>query len=167
MDKKYWGLALIVYLIANFVLTNEGFSQHLLGKDEFKDAVVWKNEWKAGETPHTLILTMEGKIRKGLHVFSAVPPKKDANLPTTFELLDGTKGVTLTEKLKEDGKIVKEFDSIFETDLMYYKENVKFIQKITVKDGYKGKGRLKFQVCDEEGKCTMLTQEIEITKIQP
>ena len=41
--------------------------------------------------------------------------------------------VKLEGKVKEVGKLVKEYDPVFKSELKYYKQNVSFVQKVKVK----------------------------------
>lgn len=161
------GIALLALILLSNI-NNNSFAQGLLPSTDFQDAVRWQNELVPTNKPDIFHIVMEGTINQGMHVFSVNAPKKDANLPTTFEPTKPTQR-RLTGKLMEEGKLVKEYDNVFETDVMYFKQKVKFIQpiKLNKNEKYSVGGTLKYQVCDEEGKCTMQTNVVEFNNPQP
>jgi len=119
---------------------------------QIQNAAKWKNtlipagKYKVGDV---IILQMEATIDKGYHVYSAIPPAKDANQPTEFELDKTAKGVKKDGKLKEEGKMEKKYDETFETDLRYYHNKVIFSQKIKITaENALLQGYLHYQVCD-------------------
>ena len=134
--------------------------------DPFAGRVKWIHQIEPNTNLNinqVVTLTMTAEIDKGLHVFSVQPPKESANLPTTFEPDEKTVGCFLEGSLSEEGKLIKEYDDVFSTDVFYYKEKVIFKQKIKLTAGnIIFMGTLKYQVCDEQGMCTAQTHRVEI-----
>jgi thiol:disulfide interchange protein DsbD len=121
--------------------------------------VNWQTNFK--KVDKQITLEMKGSIPHGLHVFSVTPPDEPANIPTSMELAQGVKGVKLEGKLEESGKLITEFDPIFNTNLRYFKNEVTFTQKFFLSGKTKKfTALLKYQVCDESGKCVMQTEEV-------
>jgi thiol:disulfide interchange protein DsbD len=121
--------------------------------------VNWQTNFK--KVDKQITLEMKGSIPHGLHVFSVKPPDEPANIPTSLELAPGTKGVRLEGKLEESGKLVTEFDPVFNTNVRYFKNEVTFTQKFVLSGKTtKFAALLKYQVCDESGKCVMQTEEV-------
>ncbi|MFN0201604.1 MAG: protein-disulfide reductase DsbD domain-containing protein, partial [Bacteroidia bacterium] len=97
-----------------------------------------------------ITLIFKAKIDKGYHLFSAIPPKQQANLPTTFDLIAGeSKGVEIEGPLMEAGNKKTMLDEVFKTDVIYYEDSVTFTQKIKItEDNPTIKGYINYQVCD-------------------
>ncbi|MCS6905462.1 MAG: hypothetical protein RML72_03580 [Bacteroidia bacterium] len=122
--------------------------------------VNWQKQFKKIDAKK-VVLEMKGTIPHGLHVFSVIPPDEPANIPTTLELTPTCKGVKLDGKLQEKGKLITEFDPIFNTNLRYFKNEVIFTQGFLLSGkANKIEAILKYQVCDESGKCVMQTEEV-------
>lgn len=129
--------------------------------DPFAGAVKWtlRLDDQKGES---VTVIMDAEIKDGLHVFSVIPPEKDANLPTVLELDPAVKGVSLEGKLKESGKLHSEYDDVFETQVRYFKGHAQFSQQFKIKSkGGRIKGQLVYQVCDEEGMCASQKQPFD------
>ena len=152
------GLTLIVLL----TLPAFSLAQGLI-KDPFDGAVQWNVRLADPQANGGVLrVELEGRIREGLHVFSAIPPEQDANLPTIIELDPALKGIKAEGKLDEKGKMITEFDDVFGTKVRYYKNDVLFVQTFSVKGkGGRLKGALVYQVCDEEGLCASQRQPFD------
>ena len=155
---------LILFWAAVWVLM-AGAAYGQFGNDPFAGGVTWKSTIDKADgvqKGEVVTVTFEATIRKGLHVFSAKPPDKDANLPT--ELVADGKGCAPEGPLAESGKLIEMNDEVFETQVRYYKDSVTFRQKFKVKDPKAViKGTLKYQVCDEAGLCTMQMESFSFT----
>lgn len=153
---------LVLLFTVSLAATNRATAQGLI-KDPFEGAVSWKVELVDPQSNGgTVRVEFEGRIRDGLHVFSAIPPDQDANLPTIVELDPISKNVRLDGQLVEKGKLITEFDDVYNTQVRYYKNDVLFSQAFTVKGkGRRLKGALVYQVCDEEGLCASQRQAFD------
>jgi len=146
-------------------------SAQTMGTDPFAGVITWKASLdKTGQLRNgdVVTLSLEATIQKGYHLFSSIPPKKDANLPTIIELAPQFIGLKLEGKLMEEGKIIKKNDEIFETEIAYFQDKVIFKQKFKVNaEKCLMAGFLKYQVCDEESKCVAQTYPFEFKIIAP
>jgi thiol:disulfide interchange protein DsbD len=81
-------------------------------------------------------------------------------LPTTVEF-PKRKGFEPVGELREAGDIKTKYDDVFETDLRYFEKQVTFLQSIkrTGKDPVVAV--LRHQVCDDEGRCVLMTPEFK------
>ncbi len=97
-----------------------------------------------------ITLTFTARIAPGFHVYSAVPPKEPAGLPTSFELDETARGVKPVGGLQEAGEVIDVFDPIFETDVQYYGDEVRFWQEIEITEADpRLEGYLSYQICDD------------------
>lgn len=97
-----------------------------------------------------LSLTFDARIDPGYHVYSAVPPKDPAGLPTSFELDATTRGATVDGPLQEEGVVIEAYDNIFETTVRYYGDAVSFTQEIEItEENPRLEGYLSYQICDD------------------
>ncbi|MCI5057416.1 MAG: thioredoxin family protein [Flavobacteriales bacterium] len=96
-------------------------------------------------------LTFEANIDKGWHLYSQNLPSEDGPIATSF-LFDSSKTWSL-EGLTKEPTAITEYDPNFEMDLNYFKDQVKFQQRVRL-NGDKAlvTGNFEFMVCDEE-KC--------------
>lgn len=155
--------ACVIFLSIALLLQNPARAQ--LGGSSFDGAVNWKVEIAGAdatfESGDVVTFKLKGKIRSGLHVFSVIPPKKAANLPTTLELHEASQGVKLQGDLEEEGKAVAEYDDIFETKVRYFEDEVVFVQHFRLTDDRPLiSAELKYQVCDEQGMCAAQSHQI-------
>lgn len=141
--KFYWILAVAI----SFIWVTQA-------QPNFQQVVKWKNypenanQYVVGEV---VTLVFEAKINKGYHIYSAIPPEKDANMPTEFGLDKGTHGVVKVGDLTESGKKHTEYDSVFEANVSYYGDFVIFKQKLKITDPkIVIKGYIHYQVCDSQ-----------------
>jgi len=137
----------------------------------FDDAVQWvrviknanQKELQENETVkigEVISIEWQGTIQAGFHVYSSIPPAKQANYVTQFELDKTSKGVVVMGKLKENGNLEKQYDSIFETNVQYFSKKATFRQEIKIS----GKNpliiaELSYQICDDNG-CVSGKQEV-------
>jgi thiol:disulfide interchange protein len=129
----------------------------------FVDAVDWTVSYDpAGEPQKGDLITISfvAKIDPGFHIYSSIPPKEPAGLPTTFNFNGRSQGIELVGELQEEGEPIKQYDEIFETDVILFHEEVRFFQqfKVTaanpVLEAY-----LSYQVCDD-GAC--VNEKVEV-----
>jgi hypothetical protein len=74
-------------------------------------------------------------------------------LPTSFSFTKNPL-IVLDGKVKENGKLVKKFESIWGGNVSYFEKTVDFVQVVKLKANVKTNlaGKVEFMVCDEE-KC--------------
>lgn len=120
-----------------------------------KDAVDWSIRFSKSvssdgkpKVGDTLELSFQASIKPGYHIYSSIPPKKDANMPTEL-VIEKISGLTALGKLSETGKSHSEYDEVFETDVRWFDKKVTFVQKFKItKPEILLSGFLDFQVCD-------------------
>ena len=129
-------IALIFILSCFFVQLNA----------QIYDPVKWSFSWnKVSDTEADLIFT--AKIQDGWYTYSQFMDG-DGPVPTSFEF-DPGKHFAAVGKVKESGKIAKEFDKNFDMELVKIKEKGTFTQRIKVTDASKPiTGWLTFMTCD-------------------
>jgi len=121
---------------------------------EFLDPVEWDVSLKK-QTENTYQVIMKATIDKGWHLYSQIqfgeefegPIKTEFaynNSPETFKLLGETK----------EPKVTPIYDSVFELDVIYFEDEVNFIQDIELinPEGLKITAEIYYCVCDDE-KC--------------
>lgn len=97
-------------------------------------------------------IIFKAKINEGWHLYSQIKSAEDGPNPTRFEFKKSP-GYELVGKTKES-KPIKEFDKVFEIDVLYFKKNAEFTQRVKlVQEGtITIKGKFEYQACTEE-KC--------------
>lgn len=117
-----------------------------------------------GPTPakvgDTLSIVLRAHIPTGYHLYSSRPTEKPANLPTQLTV-EKRRGVRLVGNLIEEGKLIEEYDPVFETKVYYYKNEVTLRQKILI-EGVPAEveGYVRYQYCDEE-QCYTATKDFK------
>ncbi|MCX7651756.1 MAG: thioredoxin family protein [Bacteroidia bacterium] len=119
-----------------------------------------------GPTPakvgDTLSIVLRAQVPAGYHLYSSRPTEKPANLPTQLTV-EKRRGVRLVGKLTEAGKLIEEYDPIFETKVYYYKDEVTFRQNLLVEGApAEIEGYIRYQYCDEE-QCYTATKDFKLT----
>ena len=130
--------------------TSETFAQ--FGNEELLNPVDWTFE-SAKKVGDRYELKFTASIDEGWHIYSHFI-SDGGPIPTNF-IFEENEAVEIKDKLKEDGNIVAKHDEAFDMELSWYENEVTFIQKVKLKNGYDGaivKGELEFMVCDDE-KC--------------
>ncbi len=126
--------------------------------DAFRRAVTWKH--KIVPAGDGFELRFEGEIKPGFVVYSVVPPEGEGNLPTTLEF-PKRKGFETVGDLREEGDLKTKYDDVFETDLRYFEKRVTFVQTVKRTGKEPIVAVLKHQVCDDEGRCVLMTPEFK------
>ncbi len=99
----------------------------------------------------TITITFRASIARGYHLYSARKTDKPANMPTAFSLDPQSRGVKLLGTLREEGKLIQAYDPVFETQVYYYADEVKFFQPLLITGPpVRLMGTLRYQYCDEE-----------------
>ncbi|MDW8057022.1 MAG: thioredoxin family protein [Bacteroidia bacterium] len=110
----------------------------------------------------TVILRFSVAIPHPYHLYSSRATAKPANLPTQLTV-ERKKGVRLIGSLLEQGKLIEEYDSVFETKVYYYKGEATFLQRCVVEGApAEVEGYLRYQFCDEE-QCYTETKEFKLS----
>lgn len=92
------------------------------------------------------ILHMTASMDKGWHIYAQ--DAGEGPVPTSFKF-EGNPDAQFTGKVREVGKVKKEFDKSFNSVLKFYEDKVDFVQYVKVKPGTeKVKGSLEYMVCD-------------------
>ncbi|MEM7658507.1 MAG: protein-disulfide reductase DsbD domain-containing protein [Bacteroidota bacterium] len=129
----------------------------------FVDAVDWDVTYDPAGTPKVgdiVTLNFSAKIDPGFHIYSSIPPKEPAGLPTTFNFNGRSRGIELVGDLQEAGDPIKKFDEIFETDVILFHDEVTFSQEFNItEENPVLEAYLSYQVCDD-GAC--VNEKVEI-----
>lgn len=92
------------------------------------------------------ILHMTATLDPGWHVYAQ--DAGEGPVPTHFTFAK-TDQVDFTGKVREVGKLQKEYDKNFESVLKYYEDKVDFVQYVKARPGTKNvKGTVEYMVCD-------------------
>lgn len=96
-------------------------------------------------------LHLSATIQGGWHLYSQNLDKDAIALPTTVKF-NKNPLVTLSGRVKEDGKLIAEFDKATQSNSKYFKDKVDFVQVVTLKAKAKTSvsGEVEFMVCDDK-----------------
>jgi thiol:disulfide interchange protein DsbD len=88
-------------------------------------------------------------IKGDFHLYAQVPGV-EGPVPTTFSFSPNPL-LSLTGKVKEQGKLVKKFESAWDGTVNFYEKKVDFIQVIKIKGKVKTNliGEVEFMVCND------------------
>jgi DsbC/DsbD-like thiol-disulfide interchange protein len=112
-----------------------------------QEAVTWDfSTKKISETEYEVIA--KATIGKGWHLYAQ--DAGEGPIPTSFTFTKNPL-VTPNGKVAEVGKLLKEFDKNFNSELKYYENTVSFVQKVQVKGKAttKFKGMVTYMVCND------------------
>jgi DsbC/DsbD-like thiol-disulfide interchange protein len=100
----------------------------------------------------TYEIHMKANIGQGFHMY-AQNPGVEGPQPTHFEFVRNPLAV-LDGKVKENGKLIKKFETAWSAHVNYYEHTVEFIQVVKLKGNVKTNvsGTVEFMVCDDS-KC--------------
>lgn len=95
---------------------------------------------------------LKAEIGHGFHMY-AQNPGVEGPQPTHFEFVRNPL-TSLDGKVKENGKIIKKFESAWNGSVNYFEQSVEFIQVVRLKGNIKTNltGTVQFMVCDDN-KC--------------
>ena len=112
------------------------------------EPIKWKTELKKGSGSHAEII-FSATIDAGWHLYSTDIP--DGGPISTTITFDELQGATLVGKLMPRGKMVTEYDSMFEMDLNFFTGSGQFVQEIELTDpkNYHIEGYLKYGACND------------------
>jgi len=118
------------------------------GFSQSANPVSWKYESrKKGDNLYELVMT--ATIEKPWHIYSQNTGK--GPIPTKF-IFKSNPLVSFDGKVKEIGRLEKVNDPNFKSEVLYYSEQVQFIQTIKLKGHFKTtlSGTVEFMVCNDE-----------------
>jgi DsbC/DsbD-like thiol-disulfide interchange protein len=95
---------------------------------------------------------LKAEIGHGFHMY-AQNPGVEGPQPTRFEFVRNPLA-SLDGKVKENGKVIKKFESAWNASVNYFEHSVEFIQVVKLKGNIKTNlaGTVEFMVCDDS-KC--------------
>jgi thiol:disulfide interchange protein len=133
--NKFFSFVIVMLIALN------GFAQNLK-KVKFSTCAKIINETEA-----ELILT--AKMDKGWHLYCFNPGGDGMLIPPEITIQKNN-DITLLGKVSENGKkITEEVDGV--GTIFYFKNEVKYIQKIKYKNKGKIKGNIYYSICDDKG----------------
>lgn len=117
----------------------------LLAGAQILHPVKWEySAKKIGEGQY--ILHMTALIQPGWHVYAQ--DAGEGPIPTSFKFQKAA-GTEFSGKVREVGKLEKQYDKNFASILKYYEGKVDFVQYVKAKPGTKSvKGTVEYMVCD-------------------
>lgn len=122
--------------------------------DGIEDPVTWSLDMeKISDTEYDLNFT--AKVAKGWYIYSQHNDSEDGDGPiaTSFWLDEGAKGELVGKAAEESEHKIDGHDKVFDMNVIKFKEEVMFSQKINVEDATKElSGYLEFMSCDDS-KC--------------
>lgn len=93
------------------------------------------------------ILHLTANVDAGWHIYAQ--DAGEGPVPTSFKF-DKNGGTNFMGKVREVGKLHKEFDKNFDSELKFYENKVDFVQYVKVKPGTKSvKGTVEYMVCND------------------
>lgn len=97
---------------------------------------------------NTYELHMTASLDPGWHVYAQ--DTGEGPVPTSFSFIRNPLVVPVG-KVKEQGKLMKAFDSNFNSEMKYYERQVDFVQKVTIKGkaATRIKGVVEFMACND------------------
>lgn len=120
----------------------------MMAFSQMKSPVSWNYEAKK-KTANTYEVILTATVEKGWHIYSQ-NTGKGGPVPTTISF-KANPLVTKTGTIKEQGKLEKNFDKLFNTNVLYYADKVVFVQTVKVKGNIKTSvsGTVEYMVCDD------------------
>lgn len=128
------------------------------------DPVKWEvSSKKINDKEYQLMFT--ATIEAPWHLYSQYTPE-GGPIPTSFKFIKN-ENLALVGSVKEEGDLHEKFEEVFMLDTRFYEDKVKFVQKITVKVGFKGtvSGTITYMVCNDT-MCLPPTEEEFECKLQ-
>ncbi|HET9056562.1 MAG TPA: protein-disulfide reductase DsbD domain-containing protein [Chitinophagaceae bacterium] len=122
----------------------------LLVMAQSKTKVTWTYAAKKiGDKKYELRLA--ATIQGGWHLYSQNLDADAIALPTTISFKKNPL-ITIQGKVKENGKLIAEYDKATQSNSKYYKDKVEFVQLVTLKTKAKTSisGEVEFMVCDDK-----------------
>jgi thiol:disulfide interchange protein DsbD len=122
-----------------------------------ENPVTWKYEAKK-KSAGVYEIVITANLDKPWHIYSQ-NTGKDGPIPTKISF-KANPLVSLDGIVKENGKLIKTYDNNFKTNVLFYAEQVQFVQTIKVKGNAKTNiaGTVEYMVCNDE-KCLPPTKK--------
>lgn len=121
-----------------------------------------KTDVKKELNADTLTISFNLSIANGWHVYST---NLEGKGPTQAEMvIDSISGAVAIDGLQFEGQEQEKFDNLFDMQVRYFSNNVRFVQRYLVEDNYYLEGALQYGACDDESclppqKCEFLYTE--------
>ena len=121
-----------------------------------------KTDVKKELNADTLTISFNLSIANGWHVYST---NLEGKGPTQAEMvLDSISGAVAIGGLQFEGEEQEKFDNLFDMQVRYFSNEVRFIQRYVVEEDYYIEGALQYGACDDESclppqKCEFLYTE--------
>lgn len=121
-----------------------------------------KTDVKKELNADTLTISFNLSIANGWHVYST---NLDGKGPTQAEMvIDSISGAVAIGGLQFEGEEQEKFDNLFDMQVRYFSNNVRFVQRYLVEEDYYIEGALQYGACDDESclppqKCEFLYTE--------
>ncbi len=121
-----------------------------------------KTDVKKELNADTLTISFNLSIANGWHVYST---NLEGKGPTQAEMvIDSISGAVAIGGLQFEGQEQEKFDNLFDMQVRYFSNNVRFVQRYLVEDNYYLEGALQYGACDDESclppqKCEFLYTE--------
>lgn len=133
------------------------------GQENVKDVISWKSVvQKTGDS--TFKVTVSATIKDGWHIYTATPGGDGSQIPTKV-IFNKNPNVRLTGKVVADGKAHTEEIKELGFSINYYEHKVSFSQELVASANTTLKGKVDFQVCNDE-KCLPTPPEKFEVKIE-
>lgn len=113
-----------------------------------EDPVSWSYTAKK-KSADTYDVIISARLDQGWHIYSVNTPK--GGPVATKVSLKKNPFVTSVGTVKEQGKLQKLKDNVFNVDVIYYSDRVDFVQTVKVKNNIKTNiaGMIEYMVCDD------------------
>lgn len=120
----------------------------MMAFSQMKNPVSWDYAAKK-KTADTYEVTLTATVENTWHIYSQ-NTGKGGPVPTTISF-KANPLVTKIGSVKEQGKLEKNFDKLFNTNVLYYADKVVFVQTVKVKGNVKTSisGTVEYMVCDD------------------
>ena len=121
-----------------------------------------KTDVKKELNADTLTISFNLSIANGWHVYST---NLEGKGPTQAEMvIDSISGAVAIDGLQFEGQEQEKFDNLFDMQVRYFSNNVRFVQRYLVEENYYLEGALQYGACDDESclppqKCEFLYTE--------
>ena len=117
------------------------------GQDNWENLVQWETRYDKENN----VIDLQANITKGWVIYSQYTPD-EGPIPLTFEF-EQTKGVEFIGDVEELDEPIKEVSTLFEMEVLKFKETASFQQSVKVApDAKRINGTVTFMACDHE-KC--------------
>lgn len=99
--------------------------------------------------PHTYEIHVKAKINQPWHLFSQ-KTLPGGPVPTTIHFSKNPVFARV-QRVKEIGKLIKKFETVFGVDVLYYDQEVDFVQVVTLKRALKTniRGIITYMACND------------------